>query len=86
MPKNGNGEMRSFCSDQVIAEVPELAAKMRKCMFDALEGRRQQETAKRVKEQKQREKEIRRLQKENDKGQRKYAALQAMYEAAITKK
>ena len=78
--------MRSFCSDQVIAEVPELAAKMRKCMFDTLKGHRQQETAERVKEQKQREKEIQRLQKENDKGQGKYAALQAMYEAAVTKK
>ena len=45
MPKNGTGEMRSYCSDQVVKEVPDLAAKMRKCMFDALEGRRHQEDA-----------------------------------------
>ena len=77
--------MRSYCSDQVVQQVPDLAAKMRACMFEGLEGRRQQEQSERIKEQKQREKDIRRLQKEYDESKRKNAELQVQLDAAIAK-
>ncbi|KZV95693.1 hypothetical protein EXIGLDRAFT_706904 [Exidia glandulosa HHB12029] len=77
IPKDGRGEMRSWCSDQVVEDTPELPAEIRKLVFDRLEPFRAQVVQETKKRGEKQEKTLRKLQKEHDEVRARNAVLEA---------
>ncbi|EJD45223.1 hypothetical protein AURDEDRAFT_165769 [Auricularia subglabra TFB-10046 SS5] len=83
VPKNGRGEMRTWHSDQVEAEVPALPGRMRALAFEALEPIRRQRLAEVAKVDEARRKELKRWQKEAANAQSEVASLRAQLDEAV---
>ncbi|EJD39346.1 hypothetical protein AURDEDRAFT_171540 [Auricularia subglabra TFB-10046 SS5] len=83
VPKNGRGEMRTWHSEQVEAEVPELPGRIRALAFEALEPIRRQRLAEVAKIDEACRKELKRWQKEAAKAQEEVASLRAQLDEAV---
>ncbi|KZV82494.1 hypothetical protein EXIGLDRAFT_778506 [Exidia glandulosa HHB12029] len=80
VPRDGHGEMRSWSSDQVVADTPELPAEARALAFRHLDPFRQQALEEKAKAQQKQLKKLQKLQKENEHMKEQYAQLLALVE------
>ncbi|KZV90751.1 hypothetical protein EXIGLDRAFT_694394 [Exidia glandulosa HHB12029] len=77
VPKDGRGEMRSWSSNQVVADTPNLSAEVRSLVFKHLDPLRAQVLQEKIRSEEKQRKKLRKLQKQNKEMEEKCTLLEA---------